>query len=55
MTIALYDPPGPIARRRVLIGSTADRLIHHATCPVLVVPRTADPAEAELPVTVVPG
>jgi len=43
------------AVRRVLIGSTADRLIHHATCPVLVVPRTADPAEAELPVTVVPG
>ncbi len=30
------------AMRRVVLGSTADRLIHHATCPVLVVPRTAD-------------
>lgn len=30
------------ALRRVVLGSTADRLIHHATCPVLVVPRPAD-------------
>jgi nucleotide-binding universal stress UspA family protein len=30
---------GPV--RRVTLGSTADRLIHHAPCPVLVVPRIA--------------
>ncbi|MBI5105656.1 MAG: universal stress protein [Solirubrobacterales bacterium] len=29
------------AMRRVVLGSTSDRLIHHAPCPVVVVPRTA--------------
>jgi nucleotide-binding universal stress UspA family protein len=36
---------GPI--RRVALGSLSDRLIHHASCPVLVVPRTAISAGAE--------
>jgi nucleotide-binding universal stress UspA family protein len=27
--------------RRVVLGSTSDRLIHHARCPVIVVPRSA--------------
>lgn len=36
------------AVRRVTLGSTADRLIHRAVCPVLVVPRTED-APAEQP------
>lgn len=31
--------------RRVVLGSTSDRVIHHAQCPVMVVPRGA--AEAE--------
>jgi len=35
------------AIRRVVLGSTADRLIHRASCPVLVVPRTAVEAERE--------
>lgn len=35
------------AVRRVVLGSTADRLIHHATCPVLVVPRSTDVATAD--------
>ena len=41
------------AVRRVVLGSTANRLIHHAACPVMVVPRSADvelpalPADAE--------
>jgi len=30
---------GPL--RRVALGSTSDRLVHHALCPVLVVPRPA--------------
>jgi nucleotide-binding universal stress UspA family protein len=34
------------AIRRVVLGSTADRLIHHAEVPVLVVPRTAETGEA---------
>jgi nucleotide-binding universal stress UspA family protein len=29
------------AVRRVVLGSTSDRLIHHARCPVIVVPRSA--------------
>ncbi len=28
--------------RRIAFGSTADHLVHHSTCPVLVVPRGAD-------------
>ncbi|WP_187368980.1 universal stress protein [Baekduia soli] len=41
---------GPV--RQVVLGSTADHLIHHAHCPVLVVPRGAEapagaPASAE--------
>jgi nucleotide-binding universal stress UspA family protein len=35
--------------KRVVLGSTADRLIHSAPCPVLVVPRTADVAEPAAP------
>ncbi|HEY8582999.1 MAG TPA: universal stress protein, partial [Capillimicrobium sp.] len=27
------------APRRVVLGSTSDHVIHHASCPVLVVPR----------------
>jgi nucleotide-binding universal stress UspA family protein len=34
---------GPV--RRVVLGSTADRLIHHAPCPVVVVPRSAVSAD----------
>jgi nucleotide-binding universal stress UspA family protein len=30
------------AVRRVVLGSTANRLIHHAACPVLVMPRSAE-------------
>jgi nucleotide-binding universal stress UspA family protein len=37
------------AMRRVVLGSTADRLIHHAACPVLVVPRTANGGTADAP------
>lgn len=33
--------------RRVILGSTSDRLIHRATCPVLVVPRPAEGDDAE--------
>jgi nucleotide-binding universal stress UspA family protein len=32
--------------RRIAAGSTSDRLIHEAQCPVLVVPRPAEPAIA---------
>jgi len=35
---------GPL--RRVLLGSTSDRLVHHAACPVLVVPRPRAGSEA---------
>jgi nucleotide-binding universal stress UspA family protein len=35
--------------RRVLLGGTSHHLVHHATCPVLVVPRAAEGAE-ETPV-----
>jgi nucleotide-binding universal stress UspA family protein len=35
------------ALRRVVLGSTADRLIHRAGCPVLVVPRTAEETDHE--------
>jgi nucleotide-binding universal stress UspA family protein len=34
------------AVRRVALGSTSDRLIHHAPCPVLVTPRTSHATEA---------
>ncbi|HWI71144.1 MAG TPA: universal stress protein, partial [Baekduia sp.] len=34
---------------RVVMGSTAHHLIHHASCPVLVVPRTADTGTADAP------
>jgi nucleotide-binding universal stress UspA family protein len=34
------------ALRRVVLGSTANRLIHHAAVPVLVVPRTAEAGAA---------
>lgn len=37
------------AVRRVILGSTADRLIHHSTCPVLVIPRTAEVTESAAP------
>lgn len=36
---------GPI--RRVLLGATAHRVVRHAACPVLVVPRSSAPVEAE--------
>jgi nucleotide-binding universal stress UspA family protein len=31
--------------RRVLLGGTSHHLVHHASCPVLVVPRAAEGAE----------
>jgi len=34
------------ATRRVVLGSTSDRVAHHAACPVIVVPATAVEAEA---------
>jgi nucleotide-binding universal stress UspA family protein len=34
---------------RVVLGSTAHHLIHHADCPVLVVPRTADTDKVDAP------
>jgi len=34
---------GPV--RRVMLGSTSDRLVHHAACPVIVVPRPEDADE----------
>jgi nucleotide-binding universal stress UspA family protein len=34
------------ALRRVVLGSTSDRLIHHAPCPVVVVPRSAVSTDA---------
>ncbi len=37
---------GPV--RRVLLGSVSSRLLHVAPCPVLVVPRGADAAEAAI-------
>jgi nucleotide-binding universal stress UspA family protein len=40
------------AVRRVVLGSTADHLIHHAGCPVMVVPRTADVEPAAPPADV---
>lgn len=33
------------AAKRVVLGSTSDHVIHHATSPVLVVPRAADPEQ----------
>ena len=34
--------------RRVIIGSTSDYVVHHAACPVMVLPRSAaDPAQVE--------
>ncbi|MES1194227.1 MAG: universal stress protein, partial [Solirubrobacterales bacterium] len=41
--------------RRTVLGSTADRLIHQAPCPVLVVPRTAIVAEPDIPVEATTG
>jgi nucleotide-binding universal stress UspA family protein len=38
------------AVRRVILGSTADRLIHSSPSPVLVVPRTAVVNQSEAPV-----
>jgi nucleotide-binding universal stress UspA family protein len=35
---------GPV--RRIALGSTSDHLVHHAPCPVLVVPRPAVTADA---------
>ncbi|WP_187369102.1 universal stress protein [Baekduia soli] len=35
--------------RRVALGSTSDWLVHHAACPVLVVPRPADGADPAPP------
>jgi len=35
---------GPV--RRVLLGATAHRVVRHAACPVLVVPRTSSPSTA---------
>ncbi|WP_051223840.1 universal stress protein [Conexibacter woesei] len=35
------------AAHRLTLGSTSDRLIHHAPCPVLVVPHTAVASESE--------
>jgi len=35
--------------RRVILGSTSDRLIHHSPSPVLVIPRTAEVTEASAP------
>jgi len=32
--------------RRVLLGGTSDHLVHHAACPVLVVPRPASASDA---------
>ena len=37
MTIALYDPPGPIARRRILIGSVIGALVVAGLVAVVVV------------------
>jgi nucleotide-binding universal stress UspA family protein len=37
------------AIRRVALGSTSDRLIHHAACPVLVTPRTSLATEGTVP------
>jgi nucleotide-binding universal stress UspA family protein len=34
---------GPV--RRVLLGSVSSELLHEVYCPVVVVPRTAAPAE----------
>ena len=42
---------GPV--RRVLLGSTSDRLVHEASCPVLVTPRPA--ADVERPDAVAAG
>ncbi|HEX5924011.1 MAG TPA: universal stress protein [Baekduia sp.] len=43
------------AIRRTVLGSTADRLIHQAPCPVLVVPRTATVVEPDIPVEAATG
>jgi nucleotide-binding universal stress UspA family protein len=37
--------------RRVVLGGTADHVIHHAACPVLVVPRTAEEVASDEPMT----
>jgi nucleotide-binding universal stress UspA family protein len=41
------------AIRRVALGSISDRLIHHASCPVLVTPRTSLATEASHPVAAI--
>jgi nucleotide-binding universal stress UspA family protein len=38
--------------RRVIAGSTSDYVVHHAHCPVVVLPRSAVEADAETPVAV---
>lgn len=37
--------------KRVALGSTSDHLVHHAACPVVVVPRPAVEADAGAPAT----
>jgi nucleotide-binding universal stress UspA family protein len=44
---------GPVGR--VVLGSTADQLIHAAPCPVVVVPRSAVTAPADPPATPAPA
>lgn len=40
------------ALRRVVLGSTSDHVVHHASCPVLVVPASVDEADPAGPATV---